>query len=274
MSLGRVRAIVSADDLPKAWAASDQPAAALAGTRNVLALAATAQPLQGPLAARAPAPKGRTVTPARNIAVARVRHAGQWNLCPKAMAGVSDSLARAISIGIADADPVDLTAPVPQSVRLLWITGTDSLDLSPAQRENLKAYVQAGGTVFIDSGLGDPAFVKAASEMLTQVFGPDALVDVASDGPLLSGSFSPLASDVRRAKMLGYEGTPPGGPALRGVRAGRRLGAILCTQGVTCPMGGSVPLNLKGLAPADANRLAMNVVLYALASDKARQIDE
>ncbi len=273
-SLGRVRAVVSADDLARAWAPSDDPAPALAGTRNILAAAAAAQPLRGPFAARAPAPKGRTVTPARNVAVARVQHAGRWNLCPKAMAGVSDALARAISVGVADAEPTDLTAPVPQSVRLLWITGTDKLELSAAQRENLKAYVQAGGTVFIDSGLGDDTFVKAASEVLTQTFGPDALVDVAPDDPLSSGSFSPLASDVSRAKLLGYEGTPPSGPSLRGVRMGRRLGVILSAQGVTCPMGGSVPLNLKGLIPADANRLAMNVVLYALANPKTRQIDE
>ena len=205
----------------------------------------------------------------RYIPVARIKHAGDWNANPLAMARLNNVVAQAISIGVRQtAEPVDLSGPVPDEMPLLWLTGSDPPEFSALQLQRLEQYLYGGGTLFVDAAVGDEAFATAARDMLVKAFGAASLQPLLADSPVLTGEFGGgLGSRIGKVEY-----TPPGGggpgegptdPRLLGVVLNERLAVIFSPLGVTGPMEGSAIFACHGLKTRDSLRLAANVVLYA-----------
>lgn len=264
----RTRIFILPDNIAGPWHLHDSPASLPALQFGVNALYYTTD-MQRPVgrltARRASPPKSRAK---RGLLVARVRHAGGWACCPMAVDRLSEVLTEAVSLGVKKAPPVDLSQPVPRKIGLLWMTGSADPKLTPDQAERLKAYVQAGGTVFIDATVGKQAFIDAVSVLLQQVFGTENLREIPAGDPLVTGKFGGGAgSDVRE---VSYTRATPGGAGpravagLMGVEVNGRLGVIVSRYAVTCPLEGLPTYGCVGFETLDARRLAANVALYAM----------
>ena len=232
---------------------------------NLLLYTTDLTPPRGRLAvsaARPAAPK-----PARTVRLARVRYDGAWNVAPRAFPRLGEVLAEALSVGVRELPPVALDKPVDRSVPLLWLTGTGTLKLSDAQKPHLKNYVAGGGMLLVDAAMGDLAFAGAAAELLTDLFGAGRLLPLAPDHPLLTGAFAGgMGSNVTRVGFTRAAAAEVGEaqpPKLLAIRIDGRVAVVFSPYSVTCPLQGRPVYNCKGLAPADAARLAANVVLYA-----------
>jgi len=222
--------------------------------------------MPGRLAARKPAPARRPAPP-KGVLVARVRHAGGWSACPLALPRLGDVLADALSFGVVEDEPVDLTEDVPPSVTILWMTGTGDPGLTADKLTRLKKFLGAGGTLFIDSTIGAKAFSDAVESALKSAFG-SAYKDLPATHAVLTGEVGGGAGcDVREVKYT-PEGTRAMGGSkslkLYGVELNGRFGVIFSKVGITCGVDGSPIYGAVGLASDDARRLAANVVLYAL----------
>jgi len=217
---------------------------------------------------QAPAP----ARPEQWISISRVRHAGDWDVCPQAFDRLSEALTRAVSIGVKAGPPVDLSST--PHAPLLWLTGSGGLDLPPAQRESLRKYLADGGTLFADSAWGRPAFAEAVEAMLVELFGRDAVKPLSPDSPLLSGDVAGgMGSDLRKvaySRHVAEEVRAAGEPVLKCLELNGRVAAVLSPYGVTCPMAGLPAFGCQGLSQADALRLAANVVYYAFAPGSAQ----
>ncbi|MFB3894281.1 MAG: DUF4159 domain-containing protein [Phycisphaerae bacterium] len=266
----RTAVFVLTADLAASWAA-DKSAAAPQDFElpaNIVLYATDKTPPAGKLEARrrSGSAAGSAAPVVRWIGVARVRHAGDWSICPAAMRRVSDALASAVSVGVKDEPPVDLSKDVPASLPLLWLTGSQPLVLDAAARDRLKKYVLGGGTVFVDSAVGRKEFADSALAMVEQVFGKDKVRPIPDDDPLLTGKFSDLGLDVTAVSYspaLVAEQPKLTKPALWGVAVNGRWGVIFSPYGLTCPAQGAGAYGLKGYSRDDACRLALNIVLYA-----------
>ena len=207
------------------------------------------------------------VAPTRAIHVARIKHAGDWNIAPMALRRLSDTLVAALSIGVQEIAPVDLNGgELSQSV--LWLAGTRHAQLTLLQQKNLKAYLEAGGTLFVDSAMGREAFLRNASGTLARMFGPDALAKLPQDHPLLTGQFAGgIGNNLRDAHYTEATPNPPKSVELSGIELDGRLAVIVGRCGVTPAIEGTAALGRWGLQRDDARRLAINVLLYAISGD-------
>lgn len=208
-------------------------------------------------------------TARRKIPIARLRHAGDWDVCKGAMARLSDVLAGSISVGLDVAPAVSASASIAPSLPVLWMTGTTRAGLTAGQKAKLKSYLIGGGTLMIDSAMGAGPLVDDARAALEGMFGPGAVREMPADHPLLTGAFagglgSSLAK-VRYTRAAGGDSGKAGPPKLFFVEIAGRAAVILSPLSVVAPLQGQTIYNCKGLAGPDAARLAANVVLYAAA---------
>ncbi|MCD6303852.1 MAG: DUF4159 domain-containing protein, partial [Planctomycetes bacterium] len=267
----RLCVFIFASDVAGAWhqrRSGDMPQCFQLGA-NLLLYATDMNAPPGKLA-RIARPAGKPARPLRFITAARVKHAGGWDVCPGALRRVGEVLAEAVSIGVKEAPPVDLASPVPAGTSVLWMTGTSPPKLPATALAHLKDYVQAGGTLFVDSAGGGGTFAAAARAMLAETFGPAALQPVAGDHPLITGEFAGgIGADVTKVhytRAAAAEMPPGQPPKLFGVTVNGHLAVVFSPYSVTCPLLGRSVFGCKGLAPRDAARLAANVVLYAAAA--------
>ena len=241
---------------------TDQTRAAFELMANIAIVATGANPPAGrePFTWFGPPPEYAT---AQGVTVARVKHGGDWNVAPLALRRLSDTLAAAMSVGVIELDPVDLSTSPPEAV--LWLTGTTDLKVTVTQQGVLKAWLAGGGTLLVDSAVGDEALFKAAAEMLTGMFGQGELKPLPADHPLITGDFGGgIGSDVRSATYTPAVTDAPAAPELYGVEVDGRLAVIVSRYGLTPAIEGTPAFGARMLATPDARRLGANVLLWAL----------
>ena len=210
------------------------------------------------------APKGRTV------AIARVRHSGDWYAGPMALQYLNNVLIGALSLGVRQT-VVDLeepiTAPAPQ---LLWMTGTKLPKLSLVQRERLGGYLKKGGMIFVDSAMGQPIFARQMTTILRGAVGDIAPEKVTLSDPLITGKFAGGAGgDLTKAVVRNGGTSTPLSDMLSVVRYQGRVVAIISQCAVTVPLDGGYTYGCVAPPVSDARRLAANVVLFT-ATQKAQ----
>lgn len=262
----RTRVFIVSDDWAGVWRRTSpgQSVPQLQQLANLVLYAGDLALPKGRLDLRRPAVAAGSAAVVKTVIVGRVKHTGDWNCCPRAIAALSEAMAGAMSLGVKER-LVDLTAPVGADVALLWLTGTGKMTLAGAEVQNLRNYVQGGGTLFVDSAAGGEEFLAQASKFLTETFGP--MVDVPADSPLITGKLPVCAgadiTSVTFTRALKAKAGQAGRPSLAAVMMDGRAGVILSRYGVTGPMEGLPIYNGLGLSPQDARRLAANVLLYA-----------
>ena len=235
---------------------------------NVIAYATDQRSWPTRLSPRSASPQAGGGTAIAKVRVARVKYEGDWNVSPRAMPRLGEALTAALSIGVDQAPPVDLGQPVPAGIDLLWLTGTAAPALDAKQMENLKKYLDGGGTIFIDAAKGDDAFTQRVTQLLKDTFGAESLAPLPASHSLLTGEFlAGIGANVTAVDFTPALAKDQGTdhmPMVWGVHRNERLAVIFTGMGVTCPLEGLPAIGCRGLVTPDARRLACNVLLYAL----------
>jgi hypothetical protein len=263
----RTRVFLLTSDVSGAWHQNRQEeyAPLFQFAANVLLYTTDLNPPKGKL--RILAQRIKPARPDRSIGIARVRHGGDWNVCPGVADRLSDVLASALSVGVKELPPVDLKGPVDPNVTMLWLTGTREPKLMPSQRAKLKEYVAAGGTLFVDSAMGSGDFHDAALNLMIETFGPGSVQSLPADHPLLTGTFADgmgcNLTKVQFTRAAAAEAGDNHACKLQCVLIGGRAAVIISPLSVVCPLLPQPVYGCHGLAPPDACRLAANILLYA-----------
>ncbi len=259
----QTRAFVLLDDLAAAWGAgrTGEPPEAFGLFANLLAYATDdAFPHTRPAPRPAPPDPQRVH---RFVPIARVKHAGAWDVCPGAFDRLSEVLANSVSTALRVRDEQDLAAPPPQDVRILWLTGAGDPQLTEPQRKTLKAFLESGGMLFADPAAGDAAFFHAMRTTLQDLLGESAVAPLPADHPLRTGAFAGGMGGNVSAPAFTRAVTQPADDALYAATLNGRTVAVLSRYGVTAPLEGLPVYGCAGLAPRHARRLAANIILYA-----------
>jgi len=203
----------------------------------------------------------------RVIAVGRLKHDGDWHIAPLALRPLHHVLAGALSIGVKNVGPVDAAEAISGTIPLLWMTGTrpgTSGLLGESQRKNLAEYLEGGGMIFIDSGMGRADFARQAAHMLADVLGAGSVTKIPPDHPLLTGKFAGgVGADVSKVQIRTADGAAALAGALHCVERNGRLVAVVSDYAVTVPLEGLPAYGCVGLSADEARRLAANIALYA-----------
>lgn len=156
---------------------------------------------------------------------------------------------------------------------ILFTHGRRSFTWTPAQRQALKDYLDRGGFLFADAICASNAFADSLRTELRAIY-PDARwARIPVSHPMFSDEFHGfnLKRVTVRDPDVREDGDPltarmdkNATPLLEGLEVDGRLVAILSPYDISCALEKGTSMECKGYIPADAAKIGVNVLLYAL----------
>jgi Domain of unknown function (DUF4159) len=205
-----------------------------------------------------------TQWPAEQIDVARVRYDGDYDPEPGALTQLRVVMARdqGVDLVLRSVAADELTAE-----RIAFLTTAGGGALSNGQAEALRAWVLAGGTLWLDAAGGTPGAVDAAQAMLTKLFPDRVPAPLDDDSPILTGNgLGPDAHDARRVSYSLYaqrQMGPLNEPRLQAVMINDRPAVIYSPEDLTAALAGVGHWGVLGYSTDSARQLAANGILAA-----------
>jgi hypothetical protein len=206
--------------------------------------------------------RGKTV-------IARLRHTGGFDTAPHALHHARLALE---NVGVElspEAPTLPATDPALFDYPLVYMHGRKNFNLTEAERDKLKEYLNNGGFLFADSSCGVAQFDNSFRELIKQVFGRP-LEKIPVEHELYN---NPLAHDIRQVRRriptaeagaaLGLQETR-GAPVLEGIQIDGRYAVIYSKYDLSCALERQTPVSCAGYPRDEAAKIVVNIVLYAL----------
>jgi len=261
-----LRAAVLEDDVTGVWHIGKRMESS-ALLVNVLRYVTDSGELPSPFLARASSgassPTGRVTG---EIVVARVKLGEAWSGFPNAASHVGAALAGALSLGVRQAEAVELTRDVPAEIDLLWLPVSGKFSINDTQRQTLAKFLRAGGTLFLDAATGEAGETQTVLELAQALCGPENVRELPADHALLTGALAGgSGADVTKPAWTAVlqNGRQKPRLILHGGTVEGKLRVLASPQAVTAPAAGPTLYGCRGLATPDARRLLCNVLLLA-----------
>ncbi len=207
---------------------------------------------------------------------------GTWNAAPGALKQLQRSLQKHTGVQVpTDRREIEILSPELFNHHLIFLHGRNSFKFSDKQREQLRMYVERGGTIMADAVCASPSFDKAFREEMQQVFKDRPLKPIPPDHKLFTteaGGFDLVKTKVKlrlpaRAPDAGAAAAPPAraaeretAPELEGIAfENGRYGVIYSKYDLSCSLEGQKSVKCPGYDSDDAAKIAVNIVLYSMA---------
>ena len=205
--------------------------------------------------------------------VANVKHPGGCDAAPGALGNLMRAAAENLKIrASAESHDVRLTDPQLFQYHLLFLHGRTSFRLTPAERKQLRAYLERGGMIFADSICSSKQFSESFRREMKSIFPEQTLERISVKHPLFSKEFggSDLSIVSRRQPETGRATDPLKStirktePYLEGLMMGDRYAVIFSPYDISCALESHESMECEGYIKQDAGRIGINVLLYSL----------
>lgn len=211
------------------------------------------------------------------IRIAKLIHGGGCNDAPGALVNLlrtasQGELKLSISTTQFDVLPSD---PSLNKFHLAFMHGRHDFRFTPAERENLRNYLQNGGMLFADSICASKEFSTAFRRELQLVLPNNKLERIPADHPIftpVSGGFD--IREVHRREPAAVQAGQPirsrvqrVAPELEAITLDGRLAVIFSPYDISCALEQHEALQCRGYTREDAAKIGLNVLMYSLAPD-------
>ncbi len=203
-------------------------------------------------------------TPTDEFVFAQLKHEGSWNVHPGAATALLTKLRSHTTVRVnlkrvvLDPDKDDLSGSA-----FLYLTGLDDFSFSPRAVSALQRFLQAGGFLLINNGLGLGTFDQAVRREINRIL-PDAKFQLLPDGHGLFSSLFNITQVEYSAGLAQANPTLGNHPYLWTIFLGGDLRVLYSPYDLEAGwLPASYPL-MKGYAPASAERLGMNIIAYMM----------
>jgi hypothetical protein len=204
--------------------------------------------------------------------VANVLHPGGCHAAPAALANLLRRASEDFRVEVSRVPrEVELTNPDLFKYHLITMHGRSSFELTPAERERLREYLERGGTLVADAICSSPAFAKSFRREMQEVFPTASLSRIPPNDSIFTPAFG--GTDIRpvsrrRQKSLltvarAAPATTQESPRLEAIRLGDRYVVIFSPDDISCALE-TEPMGCAGYVRRDAIQIALNIVLYAV----------
>lgn len=265
----RASVVLATQGLAEQWAAADpdRPDEALRFGENLAVYAtgneALPERLHEPevleMPQAGPPPRGA-------LRVAQIRHNGDWHPRPYALPNLLEDLAARFGVRVWSRPvPVELGKTDLAEFPVLYLTGHGALELPEAERKALAAYLDRGGFLWAHACCGREAFDKAFRRLVGQMFPGATLERLPADHAIYSGRVGARIRSVRYGDAVRAEQPDLDEPVLYGLERGGHLVLVYSPFGLADGLDGLTTYGARTVAPPDARRLAVNILLHALA---------
>jgi hypothetical protein len=206
------------------------------------------------------------------LAIGKLRHSGQCDAAPAALANILRAAARETGARVDDTpaqiDPADDTL---FGYHMVFMHGRKGFAFDAPRRERLGQFLDRGGMLLADSVCASPAFTAAFREEIAQILPGKPLVEIPADDPLFTaaeyGGYDIRAVTLREPAA----GDGPLGvrkrqttPKLEGIRLGDRWAVIFSPYDLSCALEKQNSMECVGYSREDAEKIALNILLYSL----------
>lgn len=212
----------------------------------------------------------------RTIKLARLQYGGNWNPEPAGwdrLAAILHNESRvqldvtAVKLGTGQLGDGHGTGP-----KVAELTGTSKFTLDATSRNELKNFVDGGGTLIVDAAGGSGEFVESANMELATIFGPAVTGQLADPLPatavvyhLPGGDISEFGYRSFARKMLGSVR----GPRLRAIQVNSRPAVFLSREDLSGGLVGEAVDGIIGYDPVTATAIMRNLIIFGGLGDKA-----
>ena len=214
-----------------------------------------------------PAAKQPAEVPRGVIRLARLAHNGDCDADMHAMTNLAKLLRDKAKVDVV-AQEKDILATDEKLFEypVVFMTGHYSFTLSDKEIAALRLYLQRGGFLLADACCGKEAFDKSFRQMARQLFPEAELKPLPPDHPLYDPKMGLPLGELRYRQVLADElksrGTTQ--PPLEAVTLEGRTAILYSKYDFCCGLEGDNPYSCRGYVDADAQKLAINLILYAV----------
>ncbi len=207
----------------------------------------------------------------RTIRLAQVQYQGRWNPEPWSWSRLRTYMNNTTGTTLLIEPGVRLDAPELQQFDVAWMSGDAEFALSAAERDGLRRFLVAGGTLLTDATNGSMEFRGALEQAVTDALRV-ASAPVPADSALISaeglddGVALTSVSYRRALRAMGRRGAPP----LRGFALGPRYAVLHSPVDIGASLLGTPIYDLRGYDASSALRVARNMLLYAALPAEAK----
>ena len=197
------------------------------------------------------------------LQIAKLRHAGDWNIAPLAIPNLTTSLRDRLKFDVV-INHKELFASDDNIVHypLVYLHGRGSVVFGDEDLTRLRRHLSPGGGVlFADAACGSPIFDAAFRRFVAELLPGKALEPIPTDDPFYTQRIGYDLSDSKRTNAAGGKG---GYPELEGVKVDGRWAVIYSKLDLGCALQKQAGLDCKGYVHDSALRIATNIVMYAI----------
>jgi hypothetical protein len=197
------------------------------------------------------------------LRVAKLKHAGDWDLAPRAIPNLMDALRKPpfnfdIALTQKDLFPRD---PALIYYPLLYIQGRAPFSFPKEDLELLRRHLEpSGATLFADAACGNPVFDAAFRRFAAALF-PDHKLEPIPDNDALYTNR--VGFDLSGCQYTKAAGGGKGFPQLEGVKVDGHWAIIYSKFDLGCALSRQSGLDCKGYTYDSAVRIAANIVIYS-----------
>ncbi len=202
-------------------------------------------------------------TPRRGaLHIAKLRHAGDWNIAPLAIPNLMTALHRKQKMDVV----ISHRAILPQDPNLvnfpfLYIHGRGAMTLAPADLAPLRRHLDPGsGVIFADAACGSPTFDAAFRAFVAELLPRHKLEPIPADDPLCTLQTGYDLSDVQTTAAAGNRRGPP---RLEGVKLDGHWSIIYSKLDIGCALQNEPGPHCQSYTHESALKIATNVVIYS-----------
>jgi hypothetical protein len=202
----------------------------------------------------------------KQATLARLQYTGNWDPEPGGW--------RRLAAVMHNRDQLKLTVTTVKlgegkltGVTLAHLTGTDALKLTPAEVDELKAFVAGGGTLIIDAAGGSQIFASSAADLLVKLFGDDASKAIGAPLPkeadLYKATGTPIEEFTYRAFAKARAVGSLHAPRICGIRQNGRMVAYFSREDLSAGLVGQPVDGIIGYDPSTATDIMRSIILSA-----------
>jgi hypothetical protein len=201
--------------------------------------------------------------PTDEFVFAQVKHNGVWNTDPGGPENLLRTLARDTNVKVTfRRKTVDPATDSLKDIQFLYLSGCQELAFSQQAVESLRGFLGRGGTLFIDNSQGLKTFDTTVRREMKRILPDSEFKPIGLDHELFSTYFK--VSKVAFTPAIKRLDPKLETPQFEGLQLDGDLRVIYSRYDLGGGWQGDEHPQSKGYAVADAMRLGVNIVTYAM----------
>jgi hypothetical protein len=202
--------------------------------------------------------------PAKAVVVLRVQYPGSWDPEPGGWRRMNNWMIETKSISLT-LQTAELGKGQLGHAPIAFLTGSRQYAFNAAQEDELKKFINAGGTMVIDSAGGNSPFATSIETALNEMYPKDRLAVLPPSHPLFTAGGGPADEILYRtfARQAGVG--QDDAPRLQGITLNGRLAVIYSREDLSEGLVGQPIDGINGYSPTTATNLMSRILIYASA---------